>query len=835
VSGSASPSAREASWAAWGLGLVFSLWYALAAEPMVGWFDAGELHAAALELAPSHAPGQPLWSFLGKTASLLPLGPAAMRLSLVAAAAGVTAVVALFWLVLALVGATDPEMSPRLRVALAAGCAGAFGCLSSAVAQALRAEVYMGAAALSLSAAALVARATFGRAAGSHGADPFLQALLQAPLHPSTAPRAPVGSDRNVTRLLSLGALLTAAAATIHPAMAVCAAVPFAVTALAAGGPAARASRTVAPALTVVVGGATLYLLIAFRAWEPHAWGGGDGWAAWLFHVRAGGYAGNVSPANLPGNLRPMATFFLAAAGPMAIASVVGLAAVAQLRRVGPIAFLWSLLLVVSAFAGMVNTPMEGNPDAQGYVLVGMAALCALPGVCAGALAPLLARLRVRASDASLASVAVLGLFAVVTAVAQIVIPVPMPAHPGWAPREYGAALLDATPPRGILLTHGDHEVFPPIFLQGVEAARPDVAVVAAGLLSSQWYLQGLKKYYPWLTVPVVDAPTPPPAGEDYRDQIHRGLVDDNPGRQVTAADSVFPVPLEGSPDHVYKRVPLRRMIDALAPALPYVTVGPDDPRGIPPGTWRGDALVVERALYDVAVRAVTEGEPRAVQMLAVLCGLPEPAPEVRPDVHKLLNARVDRLNSAFLYMREIGLGAYGDALHAAGMHEEADRVLLMAGEHGLRAVWEGRLGHLEKVREALDAAEVAGGDASAFAVLAGDVAAEDGHPDLAVELFREAASRAVTDAVPLLRIGVLRGNAGALDEAKKAFEDAIARDVSASEPHVMLGLIHAKQGDLAGAKAEFDKALAIDPENTRAAALLKKSDDELKTAGLEE
>jgi len=587
--------------------------------------------------------------------------------------------------------------------------------------------------------------------------------------------------------------------------------------------------------LVVVVAGAMLYLLVALRAWEPHAWGGGDGLNAWLFHVRAGGYAGNVSFANLPANIRPMAAFYLAADGPMALAAVAGLAALADLRRVGPIAFLWSLVLLVSVFAGAVNTPIDGNPDAQGYVLVAIAALCALPGVCAGALRPLFARWRATAAYAPRAPLVAVLLFAGATAFSQLVTPVPTGEHPGWSPRDYGTAMLDSTPPRGILLTHGDHEVFPPIYLQGIEGARPDVAVIATGLLSSTWYLHGIKLYYPWLSVPYEDAPAPPSAGDDFRDTVHRGLIDDNPKLEVTAADSVYPVSVDGWAEPLYRRVPLRRMVDALVPTLPYEAISPTEPTGIPPGTWRGDALVVERALYDVAVRAATEGDRRALPMLAILAKEPEPDPAWHADPGKLLNARVDRLNSAFLFMREIALGAYGDALHAAGRHAEGERALAAGGEHGLRAVWEARLGHIDVAKEALDAAVIGGGDAVNFAVLAGDVCAEDGQKEWAAAMYEEAGRRSTTDPYPMLRLGVLKGNAGDLDAAEKAFTEAVARDATMADPHVMLGIIHAKRGHLDAAKAEFQKALDIDPDQARARALLDKSADELKTADIEE
>ena len=88
------------------------------------------------------------------------------------------------------------------------------------------------------------------------------------------------------------------------------------------------------------------------------------------------------------------------------------------------------------------------------------------------------------------------------------------------------------------------------------------------------------------------------------------------------------------------------------------------------------DSLVAERALYDAAIRGVTEGDPRAVATLAILGDWPEPEPPARPDPSRSLNSRVERVHSAFLFTREIALGGLGDALHAAGRHAEAEAVL---------------------------------------------------------------------------------------------------------------------------------------------------------------
>jgi hypothetical protein len=60
--------------------------YALTAAPTVFWLDSSELAAASFELGIPHPPGHPLFVFLGKLATFIPLGTIAFRVHLMCAA-----------------------------------------------------------------------------------------------------------------------------------------------------------------------------------------------------------------------------------------------------------------------------------------------------------------------------------------------------------------------------------------------------------------------------------------------------------------------------------------------------------------------------------------------------------------------------------------------------------------------------------------------------------------------------------------------------------------------------------------------------------------------------
>lgn len=65
--------------------------------------------------------------------------------------------------------------------------------------------------------------------------------------------------------------------------------------------------------------------------------------------------------------------------------------------------------------------------------------------------------------------------------------------------RAIASALLASAPPRALIVAGADHWVAPLWYLQQVERQRPDVVVLATGLLSSSWYFEHLFRNHPTL------------------------------------------------------------------------------------------------------------------------------------------------------------------------------------------------------------------------------------------------------------------------------------------------------------------------------------------------
>ncbi len=68
--------------------------------------------------------------------------------------------------------------------------------------------------------------------------------------------------------------------------------------------------------------------------------------------------------------------------------------------------------------------------------------------------------------------------------------------------REYGLGLLAAAEGPALVFTFGDNAWMPLVYLQTVEQARPDVTVIAAGLLRHAWYRRALVARSPGLVIP---------------------------------------------------------------------------------------------------------------------------------------------------------------------------------------------------------------------------------------------------------------------------------------------------------------------------------------------
>jgi transmembrane protein TMEM260 (protein O-mannosyltransferase) len=148
---------RSALGAAW-VAALLALWvYVQTLSPTVAWVDLGEdsgdLLAASATLGIPHPTGYPLFTLLGRTASLIPVGAVAFRINLIAALAGAASVFFLTLLACELVlpreprlASTDPE-EPAPRTRVAGAVAPALGALAYAFSrgawsQSVLSEVY---------------------------------------------------------------------------------------------------------------------------------------------------------------------------------------------------------------------------------------------------------------------------------------------------------------------------------------------------------------------------------------------------------------------------------------------------------------------------------------------------------------------------------------------------------------------------------------------------------------------------------------------------------------------------------------------------------------------
>jgi tetratricopeptide (TPR) repeat protein len=436
--------------------------YVASAGGSPDWLDSGELLVGAHALGVSHPPGQPLFTLLGKTALLLPVGGAAFRGTLVGALSMAAAWPLLYGLVLSLAALTRPNGAPPDRFApiLAAAAAIAFGWTGPAFTEGTRAEVYSLSLALSLVAV---------RCAVSYARSPDLR-------------RASVAF---VVLGLSAGANPLLAAA-LWGAVAV-----FLV--VSARGRALRRAGILAAALGA---GASVLLVLPLRAAAGAAFVWGDPrtfssfWSTATGSAYAGSFASDGDPLweRLLGHL---ALFDEKVGYEIALLALLG--AFGLLRRSRPTAMLLLLALAGSLATALAQRIFYAqNPDVAGYLLLCFAitiGLAAVPG------APPDPRLGARVEAA----------LAVLTATLLIVLTPSDVRRADGAAGSFARVLLEASPNRSALLAHSDHAGFPLLYQQRVEGDRPDVAVAIEPLLASSWYVHDLKRRHPDTFVPFVD------------------------------------------------------------------------------------------------------------------------------------------------------------------------------------------------------------------------------------------------------------------------------------------------------------------------------------------
>lgn len=473
------PSDPEALCARLSLAIPLAL-FALGASDSMGLYDAPELASSGALLGVTHPPGHPLFVVLASLSSLVPVGPLAMRVSLLGGALTALAARAMFGVALSLARAalapvpdaidgpapSETPADPHARwlapaLALGAALTGALG--PAVFRQTTRAEVY----ALAITLGAL---------------------LLAA----CSAPRSDAWRARWAVLLLGL-------AGTNHTFIAVTTA-PIAIAAVVQRlrGVDARA-RLRSLAVWAALGALAMlpYALLPLRRRSPASMVRVRTAGDMLWTVSARAFQGNVgSFAPEPWGVRVADLVDVLGGSVTPIGLIAGVAgALILLRRkdldrtVRRALAALLLALAVPAVARAYLGFIAGNPDAAGYV--GVAAL-ALGALTAGFTATAWrvvrdapphpegptpgARIGLRAL--LVAAPALLPLWLAPQSLAAT------EADRGRVSEAVADALLTPLPPRAVLVLYSPDMVFRARYATLVEGERPDVSVVAAPFLS---------------------------------------------------------------------------------------------------------------------------------------------------------------------------------------------------------------------------------------------------------------------------------------------------------------------------------------------------------------
>jgi hypothetical protein len=416
--------------------------YAWTAAPGLGWLDSAELTAAAATLGIAHPPGHPIPLLLGKLIALLPLGDVAHRVNLASALAGAGAAAAVGWAAARV--AARVARAPAAAIGAATGLAFAFG--AAAWDQAVRAEVYAAEAALvCVALAALldgrvrVAAFATGLALANHHFVTLLFALPAA-LH-VLAPRPPPAA---VGRAAALGAL-----------------------------------------------GLAAYLYLPLRAARDIiGWGDPDRLDAFLWVVSARAFQKSLAGPQeaLATRAGDLATALVGDAGIIgALLAAVGLYALLRARATWRDAGLLAGVLGLGVAGRALLGFDPDNPDAHGYLLPAIAALCVLAAAGAAVIVRAVPRARALVAAAVFAWPAGL-LWGAAGDVSR---------RGADAAEAHAHLLLAPLPPRSLAITSYFETSFLLGAAQAVLGERPDVTVVDRNLLSHPHAVAAARRRHP--------------------------------------------------------------------------------------------------------------------------------------------------------------------------------------------------------------------------------------------------------------------------------------------------------------------------------------------------
>ncbi|MCB9738858.1 MAG: DUF2723 domain-containing protein [Deltaproteobacteria bacterium] len=409
-----SQAPARGGWLAVAVGVAAWSWLT---APALGFFDAGELAAAAVEPGVPHPTGFPLLLLAGQAARLLPLGTLAGKIHLLGTIATVAAAVLL-------AQALTPSSWPRRTAWLWWSTAALAGPLAGAVAlHARQTEVYP----LALLHAALVALAWTRTRGGARLAAMVVLAALGATIH---------------AEAVGLGAAGVLGAVAVGDARR----------------PRGDAVLVGALAGMLAAGGLFALPLIALRR-PALDWGGVDAIGPLLDHLS--GASIRTAFADRIGVAPHEAAWALgrdvwADLGPAALLGVLG--GVLAWRGARPGALALIVMAVLDALWAIVVNPMGIRDQQVGLLLrLGLTLFAAL------AIWSTLARHRLT----RLLAPALAALALVATATAR-------PNATLEAAARHGDALLDALPAAGLAVAAADHTASACLWLQAAEGARPD-------------------------------------------------------------------------------------------------------------------------------------------------------------------------------------------------------------------------------------------------------------------------------------------------------------------------------------------------------------------------
>jgi hypothetical protein len=460
--------------------------YLATLSPTVNGGDSGELVAVAYLLGVAHPPGYPLHALLGKLLTLVPIGTVAWRVNLLSALCDAGAAVLLFRTVVLLTGKPPAGLL----------AAGAFAFAPLVWPYAITAEVF---ALNNLFAAGLLYWSARALRETARGGTPM--------------------------RTLYLAAFWLALGFTNHHTL-VFFGLPFGLFVLVLAGRRLLEPRVTGGLALAFALGFLPYAYLPLAAARPAAvtWGDASTWSGFLTHFfrrEYGTFRLADESVGSGGSLWVRFALFWEAAARSTLFAVIPLggAALTALRRVDPrrwFVALWigALLFYLIVFCYLANVKLDDPLHVfmqERFWQQGLVVVAALLGL---GLAEIAAVLGPRAGGwIAWPVTAALPLALVALHLAEV------RTHANTLVRDYGEAILKATPPRAVLLLASDESIGSVRYLQQVEGLRPDVRVLPIGIVSLAWFRGVAARTLPDVTLP--------PAGFTFRQ-----FLDANIGRR---------------------------------------------------------------------------------------------------------------------------------------------------------------------------------------------------------------------------------------------------------------------------------------------------------------